>query len=258
MTARSIHARGFAIGAILGLFFSLALSSRSNAQAGQGDNMKWHEQLPESLPLKNLKTSGIDDVLIGEGWYRIQSTGPVSADVVHPKDAFPCRLDAPISNDVVQLSCGRVRSLLANALYSPLEDLALEFVGANVRLEWDGSKGLYSVATDGPIVVRVKPNYFKTRQGLKWFQPLDKKEFPRAPAGWCSWYYYYLDVDEAGILRNLDWLKTNLAPFGLQAVQIDDGWQGRGDGQGDNRDWFVTCKDKFPHGMKWLAGKIRK
>jgi hypothetical protein len=126
-----------------------------------------------------------------------------------------------------------VRSLLANALYSPHEDLALEFVGENVRLEWDDSKGLYSVATDGPIVVRVKPDYFKTRQGLKWYQPLDKKEFSRAPAGWCSWYYYYLDVDEAGILRNLDWLKEKSCslrtPGGADRRWVAGswGWAGR-------------------------------
>lgn len=243
---------------IAGLVLSVASADGSNAEGKQENPMSVEKRLPESIPMKNLWTAGIDDVLIGEGWYRIQSTGPVLADVVHPEDAFACRLDAPISNDVVQLSCGRVRSLLANALYSPREDLALEFVGENVRLRWDDSKGLYSVATDGPIVVRVKPDYFKTRLGIKWYQPLDKTEFSRAPAGWCSWYYYYLSVDEAGILRNLDWLKANLAPFGLQAVQIDDGWQGRGDGQGDNRDWFVTCEKKFPHGMKWLADKIRE
>ena len=40
-------------------------------------------------------------------------------------------------------------------------------------------------------------------------------------------------------------------------MQIDDGWQGVGHGNGENRDWYVTDKQKFPHGMKWLADYIR-
>jgi hypothetical protein len=65
-------------------------------------------------------------------------------------------------------------------------------------------------------------------------------------------------VDEQKMLRNLEWLKKNLAPFGLEWVQLDDGWQGRGQGTGGNRDWFSTCKEKFPKGMKWLADEIHK
>ncbi len=214
-------------------------------------------ELPRLLPLKNLKTADIIDVLIGKGWYRIQTTGPVSADIVHPKDAFLCRLGATASNEVVQLSCGRVQSRLADSLYSPAQDLALEFKGENLCIQWDESRQIYSLTSDGPIVVRIKKDFYKTCHGFKWFRPLDKKKFPRAPSGWCSWYYYYLEVDEKGILRNIEWLKNNLAPFGLEVAQIDDGWQGRGDGQGDNRDWFSTCRKKFPHGMKWLAERIR-
>ena len=30
-----------------------------------------------------------------------------------------------------------------------------------------------------------------------------------------------------------------------------------GQGDGENRDWYVTDKQKFPHGMKWLADYIR-
>ncbi len=43
---------------------------------------------------------------------------------------------------------------------------------------------------------------------------------------------------------------AHLKPYGLECVQIDAGWfRTYGDWEGNQR---------FPHGMKWLAGKIRE
>ena len=78
-----------------------------------------------------------------------------------------------------------------------------------------------------------------------------------APAGWCSWYVFWQGIREGQVVQNTDWLAANLKQFGCQYVQIDDGWQGVGQGDGVNRDWYVTEKNKFPHGMKWLADYIR-
>ncbi len=97
----------------------------------------------------------------------------------------------------------------------------------------------------------------KTKRGLPFFRPLDKSAFARAPAGWCSWYVFWQGIREEQVTANTDWLAANLKQFGCQYVQIDDGWQGVGQGDGVNRDWYVTEKNKFPHGMKWLADYIR-
>ncbi len=214
-------------------------------------------RFPKSLPLRNIVTSAVLDFLVGDDWFRIQSAGGITADIVHPEDAFLCRIEAPKQNDIVQLSCGRVDSFIADSLFSPQQDLAIQFKGSNLRITWNESNQKYTLHSDGPVVIRIKKEFYRTQRGFKFYQPLDKTEFSRAPSGWCSWYYYYLAVDEKGILRNVAWLKKHLQPFGLNYVQIDDGWQGRGDGQGDNRDWLVTCSAKFPSGMKKLATTIR-
>ena len=96
----------------------------------------------------------------------------------------------------------------------------------------------------------------KTKRGLTYFRPLDKCVLP-APAGWCSWYVFWQGIREEHVVQNTDWLAANLKKFGCQYVQIDDGWQGVGQGAGENRDWYVTEPKKFPHGMKWLADYIR-
>ena len=67
--------------------------------------------------------------------------------------------------------------------------------------------------------------------------------------GWCSWYYYYTKITEDIILDNLSSLARSELKIDL--FQIDDGWQ-RAIG-----DW-TESNEKFPAGMKYLAGEIRR
>jgi hypothetical protein len=67
--------------------------------------------------------------------------------------------------------------------------------------------------------------------------------------GWCNWYYTHEYVTEDEIIRNAEFAARHLKSYGLQYVQIDGGYQrAYGDWEGNKR---------FPHGMKWLAARIR-
>lgn len=78
--------------------------------------------------------------------------------------------------------------------------------------------------------------------------PLSQNDIP---TGWCSWYYFYKKVTEEDILRNIEALTKVRERIPLDYIQIDDGFQK------DWGDWLETNK-KFPHGMKWLAQRIRE
>ena len=68
--------------------------------------------------------------------------------------------------------------------------------------------------------------------------------------GWCSWFYTHEYVTEEEVLRNTEYAAQHLKPYGLEYVQIDAGYfRAYGDWEGNAQ---------FPHGMKWLAGKIRE
>jgi alpha-galactosidase len=68
-------------------------------------------------------------------------------------------------------------------------------------------------------------------------------------SGWCSWFYTLAEVSEDEVLRNSEFAARHLLPFGLEYVQIDEGYQrSHGDWEGNER---------FPHGMKWLAERIK-
>jgi alpha-galactosidase len=71
------------------------------------------------------------------------------------------------------------------------------------------------------------------------------REAVATPAGWCSWYQAFHDIDENYISRNID----NSAFQGY--VQVDDGYQ---ESEGD---WLLPNK-KFPHGIKALATRAHE
>ena len=67
--------------------------------------------------------------------------------------------------------------------------------------------------------------------------------------GWCSWFYTLTQVSEDEVLRNAAFAARHLRAFGLQYIQIDDGYQrSAGDWEGNER---------FPHGMQWMAERIK-
>ncbi|MGH9880525.1 MAG: NPCBM/NEW2 domain-containing protein, partial [Pyrinomonadaceae bacterium] len=88
------------------------------------------------------------------------------------------------------------------------------------------------------------------------FKPIDKSTFPLPPSGWCSWYFYYQEINEDEVKRNAKWIADNLKDYGARYVQLDDGWQGTGRGLGENRDW-TTIDKRFPGGMDQLAAYIK-
>jgi len=71
------------------------------------------------------------------------------------------------------------------------------------------------------------------------------------PTGWCSWYYYWWNIDEEKILANLAFLSEHRRELPVEYVQIDDGYQA---GIGD----WTTVNEKFPHGLAWLAQRIHE
>jgi hypothetical protein len=69
-------------------------------------------------------------------------------------------------------------------------------------------------------------------------------------SGWCNWFYTHEYVTEEEIVRNAEFAARHLKPFGLEFIQIDGGYQ-RAYGEWEGG-------ENFPHGMKWLARKIRE
>ncbi|XDD47203.1 glycoside hydrolase family 36 protein [Leptospira sp. WS39.C2] len=106
-------------------------------------------------------------------------------------------------------------------------------------------------------ISKIKVLFFKgspETKLLKYFEELGKKEGPnnlpkKVPTGWCSWYYYYTNIDQKTILENLTKVRELNLPF--EFFQIDDGYQK------EIGDWLLP-NDKFPGGMRILADEIKR
>jgi hypothetical protein len=139
-----------------------------------------NSDLPQGIPLKDITCSQPVHYEIGKGWYRVVAEGKITARVVHPTDAFLCRLEpirweAPLGgHDVVQLSIGRVRSLLADSVFSPSDDLGLKFTGKNLCLDWDERSNQYLASAEGTLTVSEREHVYRDGYKLKWYKPLDK------------------------------------------------------------------------------------
>jgi hypothetical protein len=67
--------------------------------------------------------------------------------------------------------------------------------------------------------------------------------------GWCNWFFTLDHFSEDEIIRNTEFAAKHLKQSGLEYIQIDEGYQKwHGNWEGNAR---------FPHGMKWLATKIK-
>lgn len=114
---------------------------------------------------------------------------------------IPARIRDSDNKDLMIMTLGDVKTVLADGIFDPAKD--------EVRLN-DGT---------------VKPNYYKVSLGIKYFQPIGKSKFSLPPSGWCSWYFYYQEINEGEVKRNADWIAANLKDYGAVYVQLDDGWQ---------------------------------
>ncbi|MFQ6133379.1 MAG: alpha-galactosidase, partial [Armatimonadota bacterium] len=180
----------------------------------------------------------------------------LQAQVTWGQAGFPCRLEPGDHPEVVQMALGDVSSRLCHSLFDPQTDAAVTFGGGKLTIAPPTADGGHTLTVEsesdrvGPVeafAVEVTPDYFRRGRGIQWYAPLDKSAFGEPPNGWCSWHYYYAGINEEEMVKNTDWLAENLKPFGLEYVQLDDGYQ--------TESW-TEWNAKFPHGGKWLADYI--
>ncbi len=77
------------------------------------------------------------------------------------------------------------------------------------------------------------------------------------PFGFCTWYYYYSNIDEKEALKNLDIVmdKQKNPYFKINYFQLDDGYQFTKAWCGD---WRRVNPDKFPGGFAKLVASINE
>lgn len=82
------------------------------------------------------------------------------------------------------------------------------------------------------------------------------------PSGWLDWYLSYGKTSEEELLKQLDFISNELKDFGVEYFQVDSGWQAGIDLLQPPHNIVAggpwEPNSRFPHGMKWLADRIRE
>jgi hypothetical protein len=184
----------------------------------------------------------------------------VGAQINGGPDPLQVRVDGT-EDDVQQMASGRAVSGINDCVYDRFSDQALRVLSRTTRFV--PIRGGFSVIAGGPMgtapICRFELVKGVLSRRLPFYAPLDKRKWPKPPAGWCSWYYYFSHVKEQDILRNAQAIAHDYKPFGLEYCLIDAGWQVAGDGENGTPiggSW-TEANSKFPHGMKWMADQIR-
>jgi alpha-galactosidase len=173
-------------------------------------------------------------------------------------ESFPCEADRrPSGTVMVRHQVGLGRSLLNRAVYDrkwdwllsvdhsyTANDLAIEPLEATPK----GNRFRITVRGD-QVTLRFRPRYYQKHRGLEAYRPWTYRPWPRPVAGWCSWFAFKSQVTEADIQETARTLAETMRPFGLEYLQIDDGYQQE---SAEPEKW-LRPNDKFPSGMDGLA-----
>jgi len=174
-------------------------------------------------------------------------------------EAIPCESDRKDDGFyIVRNSVGLSHSLRNRAIYDRLSDWLLSVdYSANVRIEpveQSDTMTRFKITISGDeIALRFRPLFYQKHRGLSYFRPWEYKVWQQPIVGWCSWYAYFQNINEAKIHTAADVVSQTLKPYGLQYLQIDDGYQQEPVNFANS--WLIPNK-KFPHGMDSLANYI--
>jgi hypothetical protein len=185
--------------------------------------------------------------------------------------AFACRTRVPAQSPVVQMASGAADSLLNDSVFDPERDMAMRFAAEKVVVTTASAPAGQPVSFQAElaasvqgsdtskITVEMQPDFYRSRYAPN-YRAMDRKHCPTPPTGWMSWNVYF---DTAGEKENLDEARIGarfLKPFGLEIWSIES-WQDNSPRLPVSQFHNMTLRaspEKFPHGMQWLAGEIRK
>jgi hypothetical protein len=159
---------------------SPALSQR------EGENgLKSVPLMRRAMKIVNIKS--LFCLLLIHGWLSIPSLSQArkTTDQDWPRP-IPARTGDGRNKDLLVMTLGDVSPSIADGTFDPAKD--------EMRLK------------DG----RILPHYYRDTLKIKYFQPIDKTRFPLPPAGWCSWYFYFQEINQDEVKRNAAWIAENL------------------------------------------------
>lgn len=147
-----------------------------------------------------------------------------------------------------------------NGVYDIKQDLLIDWNGCNwrwlsERFEKDENGDLkvkieIELGTK-PLFVNLRMQYYRKHLGYSYYKPWEWRPNSKSVNGWCSWEAFRRDVTQENIEEVSEFFDKNLREYGLEYIQIDDGYQNMPLPLDENKSlaegWLNTNK-QFPKG----------
>lgn len=169
-----------------------------------------------------------------------------------PESRIPTRVESQ-DNGIMYTSLGLVSSRNIHSLFDRETDTLIQFTKKSILSRNPDDETLMDVAlpvVDGPEL-SLTPDYYINILGQKYYKPMPKR-FKTAPAGWCSWYCYYMGTTEADMVKETDALAKYLKPYGLEYIQLDACFT-----RGKEASYLNWTRETFPRNGKYVLEYIK-
>lgn len=157
-----------------------------------------------------------------------------------------------------------------SGVYDPLWDLLVSWHGAPwhwLDTEWKPlGNGFWSAQfqvdfSKKALCIDLRMHYYREHLGYRTHAPWSFRPNQRPIAGWCSWEAYRRDISQEKLEHVADFVAESLKPYGLQYLQVDDGYQKMPlpyNGSVTMAEGWSTCEEeKFPQGHGGIVSSIR-
>ena len=200
---------------------------------------------------------------------------------VQEDKAVPVRVDFILSPEAVCMNperAEREKAVLGQVgrpliygvcgLYDILDDYLIDWYGnewrwldTELRPDADGNLRASIEVLIGARawIVNLRPQYYRKHLGYEYHRPWVRRPNMKAVSGWCSWEAYRREVTEKNVSDVCDFLNQNFKPFGLEYVQIDDGYQKNPYGITPDHtlaEAWMAPTEAFPEGARGIAKLI--
>lgn len=158
-----------------------------------------------------------------------------------------------------------------NGMYDPVWDLLIDWhgkpwswCGPHTVLESDGfTTAVFETQLDlSALFINIRPRYYQKHLGYCYHTPWKRRPKQNAVAGWCSWEAYRRDIDSEKIQEVAKFLEDKLYSYGLQYLQVDDGYQAMPlpvQAEMTMAEGWMTCEaTRFPGGHDEIVKTIRE
>lgn len=193
----------------------------------------------------------------------------VTARFCLSKETINMRPDRASNNQGIAGQNGNVLLYGVNGLYDVNQDFMIDIHGCDWEWVSEGFEETKShrIAymrirlSEKPVFINLRMHYYRNHLGYKYHEPWNHKADKKAVSGWCSWEAYRRDIDEVKINTIADFMEQNLKDYGLEYIQVDDGYQKMPlpyRAQGSMKEGWMTCEEeKFPRGHEGIVKDIR-